>query len=229
MLRKTVTSMLHIRPGWWPPLPLMANARSTSSASGTDIDSVEAIEELERRSQLLQEAAAKSRLWSDSLELDDFNFDGAAARSVEAYADQYGRSFGDFASSSFMKDMASTLGSRASGSIFIGKAAMDQVLSSANKKGDVLTVAEVAGVMAAKRSADLLPHRLSPPISKVTVTCQPQPDRLEISVVAHVVTDGETTGEMEALTGVTVACLTLYDMCKAVNKNMLIQDIKLLN
>ena len=70
--------------------------------------------------------------------------------------------------------------------------------------GDVLTVAEVAGVMAAQRSADLLPYRLSPLISKVKISCQPRPEQLEIAVLAQVVTQGEggLSGDLEALTGI---------------------------
>ncbi len=99
-------------------------------------------------------------------------------------------------------------------------------LSGAGRKGDVRAVAEIAGVMAAKRTADLIPlcHPLA--LSKVEVTVSPHDDGLE--VVARVKTTGPTGVEMEALTAVTMACLTLYDMLKAAERGMVIQSVRLL-
>lgn len=95
------------------------------------------------------------------------------------------------------------------------------------KKGDVLSVARLAGIMGAKRTADLIPlcHPLA--ISKVSVELTADPDRPGIRVEATVKTTGQTGVEMEALTAVTTACLTVYDMVKAVEKSMEISDIRL--
>ena len=99
-------------------------------------------------------------------------------------------------------------------------------VSGQGKKGDVRAVAEIAGVMAAKRTADLIPlcHPLA--LSKVEVAVEPAQGGL--SVRARVRTTGPTGVEMEALTAVSVACLTLYDMLKAAEKGMVIEQVRLL-
>jgi len=99
-------------------------------------------------------------------------------------------------------------------------------LSGEGRKGDVRAVAEIAGVMAAKRTADLIPlcHPLA--LSKVEVRVEPGEGGL--SVTARVATTGPTGVEMEALTAVSVACLTLYDMLKAAEKGMVIETVRLL-
>ena len=93
------------------------------------------------------------------------------------------------------------------------------------KKGDVRAVAEIAGVMAAKRTSELIPlcHPLS--LSKVEVSVEPADGGL--AVTARVRTTGQTGVEMEALTAVSVACLTLYDMLKAAEKGMVIEAVRL--
>ena len=95
------------------------------------------------------------------------------------------------------------------------------------KKGDVLSVAQLAGIMGAKKTADLIPLCHPLPISKVAVTLAPVPERSGIRVEATVKTTGQTGVEMEALTAVSTACLTVYDMVKAVEKSMVIEDIRL--
>jgi cyclic pyranopterin phosphate synthase len=99
-------------------------------------------------------------------------------------------------------------------------------LSGEGRKGDVRAAAEIAGVMAAKKTADLIPmcHPLA--LSKVEVRVEPAERGL--SVTARVKTTGPTGVEMEALTAVSVACLTLYDMLKAAEKGMVIENIRLL-
>jgi cyclic pyranopterin phosphate synthase len=94
------------------------------------------------------------------------------------------------------------------------------------RKGDVIAVAEIAGVMAAKRTAELIPlcHPLS--LSKVEVAVTAAPGGLEVT--ARVRTTGPTGVEMEALTAVSVACLTLYDMLKAADRGMVIEGVRLL-
>jgi len=96
-------------------------------------------------------------------------------------------------------------------------------------KGDVLAVAEVAGVMGAKRTGELIPlcHPLG--LDHVQVEARLDPELPGVQVTAAVRVTGRTGVEMEALTAVTVACLTVYDMVKAVDKTMVIQDITLVS
>jgi cyclic pyranopterin monophosphate synthase len=99
-------------------------------------------------------------------------------------------------------------------------------LAGEGKKGDVRAVAEIAGVMAAKKTADLIPmcHPLA--LSKVEVRVEPADGGLSVS--ARVKTTGQTGVEMEALTAASVACLTLYDMLKAAEKGMVIETVRLI-
>jgi cyclic pyranopterin phosphate synthase len=94
-------------------------------------------------------------------------------------------------------------------------------------KGDVLGVARLAGIMAAKRTADLIPLCHPLPITKVALDLTADPALPGVVVEATVKTGGQTGVEMEALTAVSVACLTIYDMVKAVEKSMVIGDIRL--
>ncbi len=95
------------------------------------------------------------------------------------------------------------------------------------EKGDVLGVARLAGIMAAKRTADLIPLCHPLPITKVALDLTPDPALPGVVVQATVKTGGQTGVEMEALTAVSIACLTIYDMVKAVEKTMEISDIRL--
>jgi cyclic pyranopterin phosphate synthase len=98
-------------------------------------------------------------------------------------------------------------------------------LSGAGAKGDVRAVAEIAGVMAAKKTSDLIPMCHPLPIAKAEVRVEPAEGGL--AVTARVKTTGQTGVEMEALTAVSVACLTLYDMLKAAEKGMVIEAVRL--
>jgi cyclic pyranopterin phosphate synthase len=95
------------------------------------------------------------------------------------------------------------------------------------KKGDVLAVARLAGIMAAKRTADLIPLCHPLPVTKVAVELIPDPALPGVRIEATVKTSGQTGVEMEALTAVSVAALTVYDMVKAVEKAMVIEGIRL--
>jgi cyclic pyranopterin phosphate synthase len=97
------------------------------------------------------------------------------------------------------------------------------------KKGDVLAVAQVAGIMAAKRTSELIPlcHPLL--LNKVDVTCTPDPEGSAVNIEALVRVSGKTGVEMEALTAVTVAGLTIYDMAKAVDRAMRLTDVRLVH
>ena len=101
-------------------------------------------------------------------------------------------------------------------------------LTDQGKKGDVRAIAEIAGIMAAKQTANLIPlcHPLS--LSSVQVEVLPDPDGLGLDVVARVKTTGPTGVEMEALTAVSIACLTVYDMLKAADKAMTIEAVRLM-
>lgn len=96
-------------------------------------------------------------------------------------------------------------------------------------KGDVMGVARLAGIMGAKRTSDLIPLCHPLPITKVSVDLAPDPALPGIRVTATVRTAGKTGVEMEALTAVTTACLTVYDMLKAAQKDMRIEGIRLLS
>lgn len=96
-----------------------------------------------------------------------------------------------------------------------------------HKKGDVLGIARIAGIMAAKKTADLIPlcHPLA--LSKVEIDLHIEPERQSVHCLASVKTQGQTGVEMEALTAVQITLLTIYDMCKAVDKGMEMHDIRL--
>lgn len=96
------------------------------------------------------------------------------------------------------------------------------------KKGDVLGIAQVAGIMATKRTSDLIPLCHTLLLTKVSVEFTLLEENCQIEAVCTVRCDGKTGVEMEALTGVSTALLTIYDMCKAIDKRMEITDIHLL-
>ena len=116
--------------------------------------------------------------------------------------------------------------------VAVGRIAMSEecflaVQNKTAQKGDVLGVAQVAGIMATKRTAELIPlcHLLNLTKSQVNFTLHP--DTREVEAVCTVRCEGKTGVEMEALTGVSLALLTVYDMCKAIDKRMEIKDIHL--
>jgi cyclic pyranopterin phosphate synthase len=115
----------------------------------------------------------------------------------------------------------------AEGRVVMTKATLDLVMSGNARKGDVLGTARIAGIMAAKRTHDLIPlcHPLA--LSQVTVDLAPDPSLPGITVRATVKVKGQTGVEMEALTAVSVACLTIYDMVKAAERGMRIEGIHL--
>ena len=114
----------------------------------------------------------------------------------------------------------------ATGTITMSATALTAIRDGAVKKGDVLAVARVAGIMAAKRTSDLIPLCHPLPITRVSLDLEPVADG--ITATATVATDGKTGVEMEALTAVSVACLTVYDMVKAADRGMRIEGIRLL-
>ena len=115
----------------------------------------------------------------------------------------------------------------AEGAIEMQPKTLDLILAGEHKKGDVLGIARVAGIMAAKRTAELIPlcHPLM--LTRVEVEFSPDATRHQVHCQATVETQGQTGVEMEALTAVQIALLTIYDMCKAVDRGMRMGDIQL--
>lgn len=115
----------------------------------------------------------------------------------------------------------------AEGQVRMELATLDAILAGNAKKGDVLGTARLAGIMAAKKTSDLIPlcHPLL--LTKITVEIEPDAALPGLRVVAEVRLKGQTGVEMEALTAVSVACLTIYDMAKALDKAMTISDVRL--
>ena len=116
----------------------------------------------------------------------------------------------------------------ASGKIQVSEAVFNAIANGTVKKGDVLGVARVAGIMAAKRTWELIPMCHPLMLTKCTVDFSLDKVHLTVEAKCLVKVSGQTGVEMEALTGVNVALLTIYDMCKAIDKGMVISDIKLL-
>jgi cyclic pyranopterin phosphate synthase len=104
---------------------------------------------------------------------------------------------------------------------------LDMILDGTAPKGDVLATARIAGITGAKKTADLIPLCHSLPLSQVTIDFTPSREPCGIRVEATAKVEGKTGVEMEALTAVMVACLALYDMCKAVDRAMRFSGIRL--
>jgi len=116
----------------------------------------------------------------------------------------------------------------ASATISMLESTLSAIVNEAAKKGDVLAAARLAGIMAAKKTSDLIPlcHPLR--LSKVSVELTPRPGLGRIDIEASAKTTGPTGVEMEALTAASVAALTIYDMAKALDRSMVIGEIKLM-
>ncbi|MGH8611218.1 MAG: cyclic pyranopterin monophosphate synthase MoaC [Gammaproteobacteria bacterium] len=117
---------------------------------------------------------------------------------------------------------------KAEGRIRMQQETLRQILEGCHKKGDVLAVARIAGIMAAKKTAELIPlcHPLT--LTRVEVSLEPREDGPAIHCLARVETDAKTGVEMEALTAVQITLLTVYDMCKSTDRGMTITDVRLL-
>ncbi len=114
----------------------------------------------------------------------------------------------------------------ARGAVLMRPETLQLIIEGNMKKGDVLTTAQLAGIMAAKRTGDLIPlcHPLI--LSHIEVTCTPNPAESRVDIEATVRLRGKTGVEMEALTAVSVAGLTIYDMAKAVDRHMQLTDVR---
>ena len=115
----------------------------------------------------------------------------------------------------------------ASGKIKVNQAVYDAIVEGSVKKGDVLGVARVAGIMAAKKTHELIPMCHPLLLTKCTVDFELLPEELAVKAIATVKVNGQTGVEMEALTSVNVALSTIYDMCKAIDKTMEMTEIHL--
>lgn len=115
----------------------------------------------------------------------------------------------------------------ARGAILMRPETLQLVLAGEIAKGNVLTTAQIAGVMAAKKTHELIPMCHPLLLTGIDVELEPDQDISAIRITARVRTTGKTGVEMEALTAVSVAALTVYDMCKAVDRAMRIQDVRL--
>lgn len=116
----------------------------------------------------------------------------------------------------------------AAGRVLVNKKTFELIKTGGMKKGDVLTVAQVAGVMGAKRTPDLIPMCHPILMDGINLSLTLNEERCSVEIEATVSCDGRTGVEMEALMAVSTAALTVYDMCKAVQKDMVISDIRLL-
>lgn len=116
----------------------------------------------------------------------------------------------------------------AKGAVVMQSSTLDLIEAGLLKKGDVLTTAQVAGVMAAKKTAELIPLCHSLPLNQVAIEFEFNRDLPGIDITATVKTFGKTGVEMEALTAVSVAALTIYDMAKSAEKTMRIENIRLI-
>ena len=117
----------------------------------------------------------------------------------------------------------------AAGRVLVNRDTFELIRSGGVKKGDVLTVAQVAGIMGAKRTAELIPMCHPVSVSGIDLSLRLDEDRCSVEILAEVSCAGQTGVEMEALTAVSTAALTVYDMCKAVQRDMTIADIRLLS
>ena len=117
----------------------------------------------------------------------------------------------------------------AAGRVLVNRETFDLIKSGGMKKGDVLAVAQVAGVMGAKRTPDIIPMCHPIIIDGIDLELSLNDELCSVEIKAAVSCDGRTGVEMEALSAVSVAALTVYDMCKAVQKDMVISDIRLIS
>ena len=116
----------------------------------------------------------------------------------------------------------------AAGSVLVNENTFALIRSGGMKKGDVLTTAQIAGIMGAKRTSEVIPMCHPVAVNGINLALSLNEERYAVEITAEVSCDGRTGVEMEALTAISIAALTVYDMCKAVQKDMVITDIRLL-
>lgn len=116
----------------------------------------------------------------------------------------------------------------ASATVIMKPETLKRILNGGIKKGDVLQVAQVAGIMACKNTSNLIPMCHPLPLSSINIEYSHDLEKGELYIKANVSVEAKTGVEMESLTAVSVTALTIYDMCKAIDKDMVITDVKLL-
>ena len=114
------------------------------------------------------------------------------------------------------------------GTIHMQAATLEKILEGTHKKGDVLSIARIAGIMASKRTADLIPLCHPLPLTHVEIDLKPQPKNNSVLCTTTTETIHVTGVEMESLTATQITLLTIYDMCKAIDKGMVISNIQLI-
>ena len=115
----------------------------------------------------------------------------------------------------------------ASGKVLVNKTTFDLIKNGGMKKGDVLSVAQIAGIMGAKKTSEIIAMCHPVAVNSIDLTLDLDEEECAVRITASVSCDGRTGVEMEALTAVSVAALNIYDMCKAVQKDIVISDIRL--
>ena len=133
-------------------------------------------------------------------------------------------------------NMVSTAGKQKSfrtasayGEVFVTKVTFSLLKNNILQKGDVLTTAKIAGIQGAKKTSELIPLCHNIPISKIDIETKLNGKRHSVEITSYAETNSETGIEMEALTAVSIAALTVYDMCKSVDKNITISNISLIS
>ena len=118
---------------------------------------------------------------------------------------------------------------KAEGKVAFSKKVFDKITKMQNKKGEIINVSILAGIIGAKKTSELIPlcHNIS--LENVDIHIKPIKKDSSLKVIADVKTFGKTGVEMEALTAVSISCLTIYDMCKSIDKSIVIKDIKLIS
>ncbi|MCX7884241.1 MAG: cyclic pyranopterin monophosphate synthase MoaC [Caloramator sp.] len=116
----------------------------------------------------------------------------------------------------------------AKGYVYMKKETLEKIKEGSIKKGDVLSVAQVGGIMGAKRTSDIIPMCHSIMITGCDISFNLNFEKSRVEITSTVKTVGQTGVEMEALSAVSIAALTIYDMCKAIDREMIISDIKLM-
>ena len=117
---------------------------------------------------------------------------------------------------------------KAEGIVIFSKKVFDKITKMQNKKGEIINVSILAGIIGAKKTSELIPlcHNIS--LENVDIHIKPIKKDTSLKVIADVKTFGKTGVEIEALTAVSISCLTIYDMCKSIDKSIVIKEIKLI-
>ena len=117
---------------------------------------------------------------------------------------------------------------KAEGKVTFSKKVFDKIIKMQNKKGEIINVSILAGIIGAKKTSELIPLCHNIGLENVDIDIKPIQKDSSLKIIAKVKTFGKTGVEMEALTAVSISCLTIYDMCKSIDKSILIKEIKLI-